>query len=135
MPGFIDKPFTFYLVVEFHSNYLWSVITRTPQGMLTAIAKIGGYFSFFAFVRVALSYAHSYRFRKHLGKKGPKRYSYERFHRVVSVVKRLMKVPEIRNKVLRTSAGERIQRNESSMLRSEDEWLSSSSSEGKVHQV
>jgi hypothetical protein len=104
--------------------------------MFTAIAKIGGYFSFFTFVRVALAYAHFYRFRRRLGKKGVKRYSYERLHRVVSIVKRLMKVPEIRNKVLGTSAGERIQRNESNiLLRTEDEWLSSSSSEGKVHQV
>jgi hypothetical protein len=136
MPGFNEKPYTFFLVVELHSNFLWTAITRTPQGMLTAIAKIGGYFSFFTFVRVALAYAHSYRFRRRLGKKGVKRYSYERLHRVVSIVKRLVKVPEIRNKVLGTSTGERIQRNESNiLLRTEDEWLSSSSSEGKVHQV
>jgi hypothetical protein len=38
MPGFNEKPYTFFLVVELHSNFLWTAITRTPQGMLTAIA-------------------------------------------------------------------------------------------------
>ena len=89
MPGYTEKNFTFYFVVELHTNFMWTVITRTPQGMLTAIAKIGGYFSFFTFVRVSLAYLHSYLFRKNLGKNAHKKFSYERMNRKFCAVKKI----------------------------------------------
>ena len=50
--------FTYFIAVEIHSNFLWTVITRTPISVLSGFAKIGGYFSFFAAIRFALSYFH-----------------------------------------------------------------------------
>lgn len=58
MPTQQRENFTYFFAVELHQSFLWSVVTITPVSVLTAVAKIGGYFSFFGFIRFLLGKYH-----------------------------------------------------------------------------
>jgi hypothetical protein len=51
--------FTYFFAVEIREGLLSTIVKVTPTSMLSALAKIGGYFSLFRAVRFLLSYIHS----------------------------------------------------------------------------
>jgi len=50
--------YTYIFATEIREGLLSTLIKVTPAPMTTALVKIGGFFSFFSFVRFLLSYLH-----------------------------------------------------------------------------